>query len=250
MMPHLLSSAELQSLGHSMTTKLPRELRDIIYSYSWDKEVVDGLNLDQLIGPWRNVGGCLSPKCECKMPPCYTSAIANKDLVGEHVAIEALEWLYSNSYDATIGSLEQIITFLTADLFGIRVKAMDYRLPKLTTVIRTPGDTAHSPESHFCSQYASLAAHKLHPDFTLHVQVEPTNPLMLDIQELYCIATRIQHAVESGMDMVKIRLSHKQSRLGNWNVTALLNMPALAWIDEFATMVNEVSQTECHLRHR
>jgi hypothetical protein len=123
-------AAQLRLLAEDMRTKLPRELRGMIYSYVWDKDTVDGLQLPRFLSPHRR------DRSLTRTP----AVAANRHIVGEQLATEAVEWLYSNYHDITIGEPNQLPKLLAGDLFGVGLKAKDCPLRRITTVVSTTGD--------------------------------------------------------------------------------------------------------------
>jgi len=85
---HSLNNSELQALGHSLCTKLPRELRDMIYSYICDTDTVKNLQLDRLLAPpVDSQHKTILRNSKTR----HTTAVTNESLVGEQIPSEALE---------------------------------------------------------------------------------------------------------------------------------------------------------------
>jgi hypothetical protein len=225
------SAAYLRSLAENMRTKLPRELRDMIDSYVWDKDTVNSLELPRTLGSHR-----------LNRLPTHTPVAANRHIVGEQVAAEAVEWLYSNSHDITIGEPNQLPIFLAGDLYGVGVKAKNYPIRKITTVVSITGGTILTTARQFCTYFAPLTTSKLHCDFILHVRVCSNDIRHLEAQALFQVACQLRSAMDSLQGRtVAVRLTYEHIRVPEWDVTRLMGIPPVKLFLAMCAKLNEVS---------
>jgi hypothetical protein len=224
-------AAQLRLLAEDMRTKLPRELRGMIYSYVWDKDTVDGLQLPRFLSPHRRDRSLTR-----------TPVAANRHIVGEQLATEAVEWLYSNYHDITIGEPNQLPKLLAGDLFGVGLKAKDCPLPRITTVVSTTGETVTTTPSQLCDYFAPLTTSKLHRDFVLHVRVCSTNTALLAAQGLYHVILRLKIAMDSLQGgNVAVRLTYEHVHVPVWDITHLVGVPPLELFSAMQAKLDEVS---------
>jgi hypothetical protein len=184
------TAAKLLSLADTLRTKLPRELRDIVYSYVWNKETVDGLQislyLDTDHSEYFRVGALTS-----------VPAAANKELVGVQIAAEAVEWLFGNSCDIMIGGPHQLRKFFEMDLFGAEVRARDVAIRKLTMIIHM-GTVTASDVSEIKATYAPFTTGLFQKSFVLKILILPKDDdrsASLRPRELLEIASELRLAI-------------------------------------------------------
>ncbi|KAH7360061.1 hypothetical protein BKA66DRAFT_573801 [Pyrenochaeta sp. MPI-SDFR-AT-0127] len=161
---------EVRDLIGCIRTKFPRELRDIIYSFVWDKHTVRALRLPPLLQPCHRHNACLGQSCSCRNLPIGIPFIAQKDIVGRDIAAEAIDWLYRHSLEFEIGSPEQLLDFFTRDLFGVRVIQKNYALPKLKMHL---GIRSCSPSVPFNFFFSPILAGKIRDGFMLELHYQP-----------------------------------------------------------------------------
>jgi hypothetical protein len=128
---------------------LPPGLRDMVYSHFWDDETVHALQLPRVL----ELGGFLT-----EVPQ-----IADKKIVGEQIAAEAVDWLYNNSPHLAINPPSNLPGFLSDDVFATGVYAGACALHRLTIEI-TDVDCD-------VSGLQALTTAKLRDDFHLHIRI-------------------------------------------------------------------------------
>ncbi|KAF2473582.1 uncharacterized protein BDR25DRAFT_311810 [Lindgomyces ingoldianus] len=120
-----LSPDSVRLLTMHMHERLPRELRDQIYSYIWSDAVIRAMNYTSLLT--LTIGGVdILEAVFTKIPTHYMHRAA---------AVEAAEWFYDHCTSIAINSPDEIKMFLETDVFGIGVVPKDRELRKLTIKI-------------------------------------------------------------------------------------------------------------------
>jgi len=214
----------IQTLALNVCTKLPRELRDIIYSYFCDKDTVQAIPFAHLLEPCRHeIGCCGDHLCTCKILPVGSPIVINKAVLGpqcvaEGVA-EALEWIFRNSREIAIGAPNQLIRFFTVDFLGVGVKAEDFALRKLACIIPTSQYSTSTSDS----ELAPLLRSKLRSDFTLKIHVRHTDATSAGANHLVTL-TRMLFTV---MDRLQARdiptfVTFEHPLCMPWNITKVV----------------------------
>ncbi|KAH4151890.1 hypothetical protein HBH43_237640 [Parastagonospora nodorum] len=162
---------------------LPRELRDMVYSYFWDE-----LTIPQ---------------------------IADKKLVGEQIAAEAVGWLYNNSLHLTINRPSGLPGFLSDDIFATGVRAEACSLRRLTIEI-TDMDCD-------VSGLQALTTAKLRNDFHLHIRIGLGSKSIKGIVHLGVRLAELPIPASDAMIVAE--------DVEPWDVTDLMGEPYLAWED-------------------
>jgi hypothetical protein len=222
LLSHSYSEAALRSVADDLCTKLPRELRDIVYSYVCDQRKVAALPLPQLLEPCHRVGICLGQSCICKILPADTPCIVNKAVVGQQIAGEALEWVY-NSDDLTIGSPDQFPKFFTENLFGAGVRAKDHQLRKLTSVITIPQQYVVPKVADFKFFFTLVLMGEFRNDFMLNICVRHTHEGSLGVANLLELKKPLVTAYFRMLrKKINVKVSHEQLFVPAWDVTKSL----------------------------
>ncbi|KAH3956430.1 hypothetical protein HBH70_067700 [Parastagonospora nodorum] len=180
---------------------LPRELRDMVYSYFWDELTVHSLPLARVL----DSGGVLT-----KIPQ-----IADKKLVGEQIAAEAVGWLYNNSLHLTINRPSGLPGFLSDDIFATGVRAEACSLRRLTIEI-TDMDCD-------VSGLQALTTAKLRNDFHLHIRIGLGSKSIKGIVHLGARLAELPIPASDAMIVAE--------DVEPWDVTDLMGEPYLSWED-------------------
>ncbi|KAH4808805.1 hypothetical protein HBI80_240740 [Parastagonospora nodorum] len=180
---------------------LPRELRDMVYSHFWDEETVHALPLARVL----ESGGVLT-----KIPQ-----IADKKLVGEQIAAEAVDWLYDNSLHLTINPPSGLPGFLSDDIFATGVRAEACSLRRLTIKITDVGCDV--------SGLQALTTAKLQDDFHLHIRISLRSK---SIKVILNLGVRLAELPIPAIDAMIVA-----EDVEPWDITDLMGEPYLAWED-------------------
>ncbi|KAH4333618.1 hypothetical protein HBH98_244620 [Parastagonospora nodorum] len=180
---------------------LPQELRDIVYSHFWHEETVHALPLARVL----ESGGVLT-----KIPQ-----IADKKLVGEQIAAEAVDWLYNNSLHLTINPPSGLPGFLSDDIFATGVRAEACSLRRLTIKITDVGCDV--------SGLQALTTAKLRNDFHLHIRIGLGSKSIKDIVHLGVRLAELPIPASDAMIVAE--------NVEPWDVKDLMGESYLAWED-------------------
>jgi hypothetical protein len=242
-MPTLLSctdDAKVRALADDIRTKLPRELRDIIYSFIWDECTVQDLDLPQILTGCDRDLACSGSARKCKPLPAGAPAIVKKAIVGQCIAAEAIEWLYRNSYSLEIGTPEQLPRFFRADLFGVDVFAEDYLLHKLTVTIEMP-DFLTCNGLFFC--FIPIFAGKLRDSFELTIRIYQRKQNTLGLADLVDLNRPLYVAVVCLQDQgIQVHVNYENVDGLKWDIVDILGRPLGHWIRTLLCKLSRVSQ--------
>jgi hypothetical protein len=114
----------LSTIAELVQTRLPRELRDHVYSFLWDDDTTANLSSDYQKHLQRSVPCLRVPDtdgnltCKCKLPETMP-AFTRSNLVGYQFAHEAVLWLYDNYESFGIAGIENLRRFLETDVFHV-----------------------------------------------------------------------------------------------------------------------------------
>lgn len=129
----------LQELADLVQERLPLELRNYVYSYLWDDEVLNALNYASQVESTgscqkRDLDGSGDAVCVCDLDetiPLFARAVS----VGSSFAHEAVLWLYENSTQFLIRETSMIGKFLNVDVFHLNLTPSTTRLRRLNIEI-------------------------------------------------------------------------------------------------------------------
>jgi len=238
------NTARVRALANDLRLKLPRELRDMVYSYVCDSPTVKAIPFAYLLEPCHRVHGCRGPSCECKHLPATTPAIVNKGIVGEQVAAEAFEWILRNSYDITIGGPAQFVKFFTDDVLGGGVKPKDYPLRRLTTVITTPKNPIPSAAD-FKFALTPLMMGAFHLDFTLDVRIHHTNEATVGAEIFVALVPLLKLAMDRLRSKnTRVYVTFEHVNLESWIIDPMIGQgrDTVYVLRMFLQHVNRVSR--------
>ena len=190
-----------RDLADSVQARLPRELRDIVYAYLWDAEILEALDYSRLLA-------CRDKKCEftedeegnsvclCDTP-AHVPEFARAVFVGFAFAQEAVEWLYDKYEGFTLNSPGEVLPFYTRDTFHIGLTPMGYQLRRLTLVLDLAHPRAEEYRESLDFKLSPLLRLKIRPGARLkiHVASYPTDSRD-HYRELYDVAMLLE-ALES-----------------------------------------------------
>ncbi|KAH4067037.1 hypothetical protein HBH50_134720 [Parastagonospora nodorum] len=141
--------------------------------------------------------------------------IADKKLVGEQIAAEAVDWLYDNSLHLTINPPSGVLGFLSDDTFATGVRAEACSLRRLTIKITDVGCDV--------SGLQALTTAKLRNDFHLHIRIGLGSKSIKGIVHLGVRLAELPIPVSDAMIVAE--------DVEPWDVTDLMGEPYLAWED-------------------
>ncbi|KAF1935269.1 hypothetical protein EJ02DRAFT_428589 [Clathrospora elynae] len=134
---HLLvlsSAASPTELARLVQAKLPRELRDLVYSFLWDDKVMEKLDYQSHLSrpqpcPSKH---CINNNviCLCTQPNTFP-VFARPIFVGYPFAYEAIAWLYDNYNGFTLDGSVGVERFMEGDLFHVRLTPASLGLVRL-----------------------------------------------------------------------------------------------------------------------
>lgn len=193
--------ASPHELADRTQSRLPRQLRDIIYAYLWDEDILTMLDNASLFD--RPSDLCSSSEddagntiCLCDMPqrvPQFAQAV----FIGYGFAYEAVEWLYHNHRGFKVMSPAHIASFYTRDIFHIGLTPMSFPLRCLTLELkfktRESKDSLdfkfapilrlqHHEDAHIIVHLASFTRYNIDLGDAAH-QIEVLQPILEKIQE-------------------------------------------------------------------
>jgi hypothetical protein len=208
-----------------VATRLPLELRNEIYSYIWDEEVVNSLNMH--FGP---------------EPGSYSITIPDfldTDKVEPQYLTEAVTWLYSNYRGLGIETWEEIDDFLNTDIFGVGVMPSACELRGLTMYLEadwaSPWDYERATARHCFTQ---LSKTNLSHDFWFTLQFimrHWSGNAKVDELGPYCLLRHRDEihddmAVLSACENVKVSIKlHVCRDVINIDFTDIMHKPVDAW---------------------
>ncbi|KAF2790691.1 hypothetical protein K505DRAFT_419671 [Melanomma pulvis-pyrius CBS 109.77] len=109
-------------LARHFHARLPRELRDLVYSYLWDGDAMRKMNAPLLL--------CQASPPFNILPGTSIPHFTRPSCVGAAVSHEAVEWLYKNGTDFSVDA-EDLGTFLHLDIFGFGFTPANSRIRRL-----------------------------------------------------------------------------------------------------------------------
>ena len=129
-----LAENSLSVFTPTFLTRLPRELRDEVYSYLWDKEIVQSMRYSALLRPLELVCSCSDKRCHNKhifVHPVIPHFI-KPSVVNPIFAREAIECLYCSSSFLELSSPSKLPAFFTTDVFGLGIRPLDCKIKEMT----------------------------------------------------------------------------------------------------------------------
>jgi hypothetical protein len=201
---------QLSLAAHYMATRLSRELRDEIYSYLWDDEILAGMKYPPLSHSY-----CAIEKrnkypivCSCTWSGEDTlkkkniPLFARSQLVGCMIAKEVVQWLYENVV-LTIGQVysdSSISGFLPGDVFEVGLVPQQCSLPGLCvkqdlTLFEKSELERERNLTIMTLQLSSLVQIKKKEGFQLNYKVEVFNHECVGIILLYDWMTKVKYVI-------------------------------------------------------
>lgn len=139
----------LLSCARTTHNRLPREVRDMIYSQLWDNKTLDKIDYTKLLA---------AANSPTRLLPTFVPPFAIPKFVGADMAREVVEWLYENddrtqrlqreirdqiriggpSLQDSAVSHRQLRAFLNADVFHVKVTPKDVVLRQITVRVDVP----------------------------------------------------------------------------------------------------------------
>lgn len=134
--------------------RLPRELRDEVYSHLWDEKTIEHYGFWQRAGSRHRV-----------LPP-----FLDQEVVGGNFVSEVMDWLFHNARCIPVGAPKDLYNFLWESPYGVDIKAGDYRLRGLSFTVRSP-QFLNKHSSEYCD-LGSLLALDVKKDFKVYIKFE------------------------------------------------------------------------------
>ncbi|KAF2108012.1 hypothetical protein BDV96DRAFT_606003 [Lophiotrema nucula] len=210
------SSSAVSSYHVNLTAqlyrKLPRELRDEVYSHLWEAEDLS-LNLPQ------------SPYLEM-----VSASIA---LSCREVAKEAVQWYYENHEIFQIQAPEKLNSFLTHDVFRVGLAPKDCSLRGLTVDIDVQHAMHDLEQQTLLPMFHQLTKLKLKKGFTLELRLQEGKGGSLKIVDLHRLGLALKpllDALKAKDATILARYTPDQVAVGTIDVSGVFGDCVATWV--------------------
>ncbi|KAF2847946.1 hypothetical protein T440DRAFT_556976 [Plenodomus tracheiphilus IPT5] len=240
------------ALGRAMQSKLPRELRDMIYSQVFDDETVSALRFHDIVLPCPLTKPRHNRRRKCNLNHFRsgTPYLLNKAVVGPQIAAEAVAWIYASSDALTIGSPHSMPRFFAADPFEVNIRAKHCRLRKLT--INVPLSDNASNYHHYFTPLR-LLHRNFRREFHVEIWIQQRDAPSFGINELIRLAKPLgrfaKHLRTRG---TPVRIFYENNAMDwKWEMEPWLRNGPKSWLDSIITLFrNEIAgilEHDCNL---
>ncbi|KAF2829041.1 hypothetical protein CC86DRAFT_464752 [Ophiobolus disseminans] len=248
-------------LASSVLVRLPRELRDSVYAYLWDQDILSTLDYPSLLisraEPCRSTtddeGNAI---CLCDTPasiPPFAQAV----FVGYTFATEAVTWLYDNYEGFVLGDPREVMRFFTQDVFHIGVTPMGFPLRRLTLALHLGHPSANEYKDALAFRFAPLLRVETRVGARLHVRFESRAEDSRGHRHLFHAAMLMQ-ALDSVVKEIKQRgievsMDFKHLLTGIMDVGHMLGPATYAhWVEflrtEYAVALRRAAEDDVQLQ--